>query len=77
VRALRLSITTYSRKEEGGTTQWEKNPAYYSSHDGGTTHWDNKTPHQCGGHNVMVVFVYHRQRKSITTGDILVLIQFN
>ena len=37
-------------------TQWEKKPSYYSSHDGGTTQWENKTPHQCGGHNVMVVF---------------------
>jgi hypothetical protein len=37
-------------------TQWDKNPSYYSSHDGGTTLWENETPHQCGGHNVMVVF---------------------
>ena len=42
----------------------EKNPSYYSSHDGGTTQWENKTPRQCGGHNVMVVFDYHKQRKS-------------
>ena len=50
----KISITTYSGKEE--RPSGKKNPSYYSSHDGGTTLWENETPHQCGGHNVMVVF---------------------
>ena len=49
----KIKITTYSGKVEN--PMGIKTP-YYSSHDGGTTLWENETPHQCGGHNVMVVF---------------------
>ena len=52
----KISITTYLGKEERPSGKKTPLTFRHMMEERGTTQWENKTPHQCGGHNVMVVF---------------------
>jgi hypothetical protein len=77
VLALRIESALILGKEENLNLFLGEKPLLLFVTDGGRTLWEKKTLIAVERHKMMVVRLPQTEHKSCTTGDILVLIQFN